>query len=172
MKNFSLVVLFLNFCLCNLVLTLFSSKELKIFSVFVKPYGISFKDDWNLKVPRKFGQCIDFNDTFKDCNSIIVNLTSSTPENVLLRLESLSEHCPSGSYSCFCNTLNSADFKLLKGWFTEVQTVVDNLCKGNCWQTLEKLLDRCIQIGDSGITVILLPLITKVLLHICDCRGN
>ena len=150
MKNFSLVVLFLNFCLCNLVLALFSSKELKIFGVFVKPYGINFEDDYILKVSRKFETCTAFNDTFKDCNSTVVNLTSSTHEKVL---ESLSKRCPRGSYSCFCNTVNSADFK---GWFIKVQSAVENLCKGKCWQTLEKLLDKCMQAGQSGITVIII----------------
>ena len=156
MKNFSLVVLFLNFCLCNLALALFSSKELKIFGVFVKPYGISFKDDYILKVSRKFETYTAFNDTFKDCNSTVVNVTSSTSEEVLSRLESLSNRCPRGSYSCFCNTVNSAEFTLLKGWFIKVQSAVENLCKGNCWQTLEKLLDGCIQAGQSGITVIII----------------
>lgn len=150
MKHFSLVVFFLHFCVFNLSLAWFSSKELEIFTVFFKPYGISLKDDSTfMKVTRNLGQCSAFNETFKDCNLIIVNLRSSTTENELSKLTSLWKSCPSGSYACFNYAVRS--HSLLKEWLVKVQNATKELCKKKCWQTLEKLVNSCIQPGKSGI---------------------
>ena len=148
MKQLSVV---LHFYICSFVYALFSTKELELYSVFMKPYGISFADDLIMKVTRNFGKCAAFNETFGDCNSILVNLTSSTTEYEFSKLKSLSKSCPSGSYSCVYNAVKSDS--LLKGWFVRVQSTVKNLCKEQCWQTLEKLINKCVQSGQSAIKV-------------------
>lgn len=155
MKHFSLVALLLHLFRCNLVFALFSPKQLEIFSVFVKPYGISFKGDLVLNVSRKLEKCTAFNTTFKECNSVFVNLTSSTTKDELSRLESLSKNCPSGSYGCFLNYTVKSD-QVLQGWFIRMQAALKELCKEHCWQALGKLLNKCIQATQSGIKVTLI----------------
>lgn len=154
MKTFSLIVLSLSLYLSNVAFAFFLSKELNIFRVFVQPYGISFNDDLILKVSQNLMKCATFNDTFNRCNSIFVNLTSSTTEHELLKLEKLSKSCLSGSYGCLYDKVKSADFQALKGWFIKVQSSLKHLCKGECWESLNQLVNSCIQEWDIKVTLI------------------
>lgn len=151
MKNMTFIGLFLHLCIFKCVFALYSSKELDIYNVFLKPYGISFKDDIILKVSPDFGKCADLNKTFEDCNSIAANLTSSTTASEFAKLKSLSGSCSSGSYNCFYKIVKSDS--ILKGWFKKVQNTVRNLCKQQCWNTMQLVVDRCIQSGQSAVKV-------------------
>lgn len=152
MKNITFIGLFLHLCIFKFIFALYSSKELEIYSVFLKPYGISFKDDIILKVSPDFGKCADLNKTYQDCKSIAANLTSSTSANEFAKLKLLSGSCPSGSYNCFYKTVKSDS--ILKGWFKKVQNTVRKLCKKQCWKTMQSVVNSCIQSGQSAVKVI------------------
>ncbi|KAL9968446.1 hypothetical protein ACROYT_G026823 [Oculina patagonica] len=149
MKNITFIGLFLHLCIFKFIFALYSSKELEIYSVFLKPYGISFKDDIILKVSPDFGKCADLNKTYQDCKSVAANLISSTSANEFAKLKLLSGSCPSGSYNCFYKTVKSD--LILKGWFKKVQNTVRNLCKKQCWKTMQSVVDRCIHSGQSAV---------------------
>lgn len=154
MRNFIFIGLFLHFCICKWGFALYSSKELDIYNVILKPYGISFKDDLILKVsPDSFEKCADLKKSLENCSSIATNLTSSTTASEFSRLKSLSRSCPSGSFNCFYNTVKS-DVNL-KGLFKKVQSTIRNLCKQQCWKTMQLLVNKCIPSGQSAIKVML-----------------
>lgn len=138
MNYFRLTVLLLHFDLCRLSFALFSLNDTDIFSIIVRPYGISLKVDI-LK------QCPAFSETFKDCGLISANETTSKPEPAPSKL------CPGGSYSCFYNAVKSNPN--FKGWLEEVQSkkIIKKLCAQKCLQTLETLAKGCIQPGQSNL---------------------
>ena len=118
---------------------MYSANELKIYSVFLKPYGISFIDDLISIVSPDFSSCTDLKRAFENCSSIGHSLISTG------MLEELLRRCPSGSYNCFCNyTVNSVE--AFKDWFKKVQTTVGKLCKQQCWRTMQLVTDRCTHI--------------------------
>ena len=151
MKNVILIGLFYHLYICKWCVALYSSKELDIYNVFVKPYGISFKDEIILKISPDLQKCANLNKSFEDCNSVATNLTSSTTaiENATLKL--LSQTCPSGSYNCFYKTVKSD--MTLKGWFKKVQDTVRNLCKKQCWKTMQLVVNTCTQSEQSAVKV-------------------
>ena len=147
MKKLVFVSLCVNLCVINVCNAFFSPKELKIFDIFVNPYGISFRNGAVdlMKVTQNLGvQCATFNETLQSCSSIVHDITSFTNYT-----ESLSKNCPKGSYSCFHKTVISSD--ALKMWLAKpMKVALNKICKKQCWETLNK----CITSGMSGITVI------------------
>lgn len=151
MKNIIVIGLFYHLYICKWCFALYSSKELEIYNVFVKPYGISFKDEIILKISPDFKKCANLSKSFEDCNSIATNFTSSTTASEYTSLKSLSRTCPSGSYNCFYKTVKSN--LTLEGWFKKVQDTVRNLCKKRCWKTMQLVVNRCAQTEQSAVKV-------------------
>lgn len=151
MKNFISIGLFCYLCIFKWGCALYSKKELLIYNVFLKPFGISFNDGIILKVSPDFGKCPDLKKSFENCSSTSTKLASSTTPSELSKLKSLSKSCPSGSYNCFYNyTVKSDDG--LKEWFKGVQTTVRSLCKLQCWKTTQLFTNSsCIQSTGQSI---------------------
>ena len=149
MKNIIFIGLFFHLCIFKCIVALYSSKELHIYNVLVKPYGISFKDEIILKVSPDFRKCADLNKSFENCNSIAANLTAASE---FAKLQSLTGNCPSGSYNCFSKTVKSDS--ILKRLFKKTQATVRNLCKQKCWKTMQLVVNRCTQSGQSAVKVI------------------
>ena len=144
MKNFIFIGLFYYLCTFKWGSALYSQKELLIYDVFLKPFGISLSlnDGIILKVSPDFGKCADLKKSFEECNSTSTKLASSTTAS---ELRSLFRSCPCGSYNCFYNyTVRKSD-EDLKGWFKRVQATVRSLCKQKCWNTMQLVTNRCIQ---------------------------
>ena len=124
---------------------MYSVNELKIYSVFMKPYGISFIDDLILKVSPEFSNCTDLKRAFENCSSIGESLISTKTGSLSVMLDELLGRCPTGSYNCFWNyTVKSNG--TFKDWFKKVQTKVGKLCKQQCWKTMQLVTDRCTHI--------------------------
>ena len=151
MKNFIFIGLFYYLCIFKWGIALYSSKELLIYNVFLKPFGINFTGGIILNVSPDFGKCADLKKSFEECNSTSTKLASSTTASELSRLESLLGSCPKGSYNCFYNTVKSD--KDLKGWFERLQTAMRSLCRQQCWKTMQLVTNTCIQSGQSTLKV-------------------
>lgn len=151
MKNFIFLSLFYHLCIFKWGFALYSPNELLIYNVFLKPFGISFNDGIILNVSPDFEKCPDLKKSFEECNSTATKFASSTTTSEFSKLKSLSRSCPSGSYNCFYKTVKSD--VVLKGWFKKVQTAARNLCKQQCWNTMQLIVNRCIQSGQSTIKV-------------------
>lgn len=170
MKKLVFVSLCVNLCVINVCNAFFSPKELKIFDIFVNPYGISFRNGAVdlMKVTQNLGvQCATFNETLQSCSSIVHDITSFTNYT-----ESLSKNCPKGSYSCFHKTVISSAHQSLKMWLAKpMKVALNKICKKQCWETLNK----CITSGMSGITeseMTNFKFTTEVLKSLCSQDNN
>lgn len=141
MKNFFFVGFFFQVCICNPETALYSSEELEIYKLFFKPYGINFKSDLISKTSIDFSNCTDLREAYEKCSSI----SSSLP-----KLQYSLIRCPRGSYNCFHNYTLNLD-KNFRASLRKVQTTVGNLCKEQCWKTVQLVTNKCILTGKSAI---------------------
>ena len=156
MKNFICIGLFYYLFIVEWGFALYSPKELLIYNVFLKPFGINFNDTIIVNVSPDFQKCADLKAPFEKCNATSANIASSTTASELSKLNSLLRSCPSGSYNCFFKETVKSDGGL-KEWFKRVQTAVRNLCKQGCWKTMQLVTNRCIQSGQSTVKVHVIP---------------
>ncbi|XP_067021605.1 uncharacterized protein [Acropora muricata] len=161
MKELSFLLFVYSFCFISVVNAIFSFEGMRLFEVFLKPYGITFHDDIFRKVSQNLEDCPTFTKAFQGCNAVFDNLTSSSMKNEISKLEFLSENFSSRSDGCFRNKLKSQDYQLSKEkiWLADISDAMNHVCREKCWETLEQQINQCIQppkwgIQDSDITYV------------------
>ena len=150
MKELSFLLFVYSFCFISVVNAIFSFEGIRLFEVFLKPYGITFHDDIFRKVSQNLEDCPTFTKAFQGCNAVFDNLTSSSMKNESSKLEFLSQNFSRRSYGCFRNKLKSPDYHLSKDIFA----AMNHVCRKKCWETFEQQINQCIQPQKWGIQVI------------------